>query len=133
MIVKPQWSAWKGIPMAEQHATIDDYIASQPAEIQPVLQEIRKSIHETLTDAGEMISYGIPTITLNGHYVVYFAAWKHHVSVYPVPHADQDLVAEMAPYLSGKGTLKFPLNKPVPYGLIAKVAGQLGLDRRSRE
>ena len=117
--------------MAEQHATIDEYIASQPAEVQPVLQEIRNCIHETLPDAGEMISYGIPTITLDGHYIVYFAAWKHHVSVYPVPHGDQDLAAEMAPYLSGQGTLKFPLNKPVPYGIIAKVAGQLGLDRRS--
>ncbi|MDQ0632798.1 uncharacterized protein YdhG (YjbR/CyaY superfamily) [Arthrobacter pascens] len=117
--------------MAEQRATIDEYIASRPAEVQPVLQEIRNCIHETLPDAGEIISYGIPTITLDGHYIVYFAAWKHHVSVYPVPHGDQDLAAEMAPYLSGQGTLKFPLNKPVPYGIIAKVAGQLGLDRRS--
>ena len=62
---------------------------------------------------------------------MYFAAWKHHVSVYPVPDGDQDLSAEMAPYLSGKGTLKFPLNKPGPYSLIAKVAAWLGRDRRS--
>jgi uncharacterized protein YdhG (YjbR/CyaY superfamily) len=60
--------------------SIDAYIASQPAEIQPVLQEMRSRIHEAIPGAGQMISYGIPTITLGGHYVVYFAGWKHHVS-----------------------------------------------------
>jgi uncharacterized protein YdhG (YjbR/CyaY superfamily) len=61
--------------------------------------------------------------------VVYFAGWKHHVSVYPVPHGDDGLAAELAPYLAGKGTLKFPLAKPIPYSLIAKVAAQLAAGR----
>ncbi|WP_247040681.1 iron chaperone [Arthrobacter rhizosphaerae] len=112
--------------------TIDDYIASQPAEMQEILREVRRRVHEAVPGAGEMISYGIPTITLEGHYVVYFAAWKHHLSVYPVPHGDEDLRAEIEPYLSGKGTLKFPLGKPVPYDLIANVAAQLAAERQGR-
>lgn len=112
--------------------TIDDYIASQPAEMQEILREVRRRVHEAVPGAGEMISFGIPTITLEGHYVVYFAAWKHHLSVYPVPHGDEDLRAEMEPYLSGKGTLKFPLGKPVPYDLIANVAAQLAAERQGR-
>ena len=78
-----------------EFATVDDYIASQPAETQPILQEVRRRFHEAVPGAGEMISYGIPTITLDGHYVVYFAGWKHHLSVYPVPHGDEELQAEM--------------------------------------
>lgn len=110
--------------------TIDDYIASQPAEMGTILREVRRRVHEAVPGAGEMISYGIPTITLEGHYVVYFAGWKHHLSVYPVPRGDEDLRAEMEPYLTGKGTLKFPLGKPVPYDLIANVAAQLAAERQ---
>ena len=62
--------------VAGHYQNVDDYIASQPAEVQPVLQEIRARIHAALPGAGEMISYGIPTITIGGHYVVYFAAWN---------------------------------------------------------
>lgn len=119
--------------MAEHHGTIDDYIASQPAEIQPILQEVRRRFHEAVPGAGEMISYGIPTITLDGHYVVYFAGWKHHLSVYPVPHGDEVLRAEMDPFLTGKGTLKFPLGKPVPYEMIEKVAARLAAERQGRK
>jgi uncharacterized protein YdhG (YjbR/CyaY superfamily) len=115
--------------MAEQYATVEDYIAAQPADIRRILQEIRTQIHNALPDASEKISYGIPTITLHDHYVVYFAAWKEHISVYPVPHANDALKAETAPYLAGKGTLKFPLAKPVPYQLIARIAAQLASER----
>lgn len=115
--------------MVAQYQNVDAYIAAQPAEVQPVLQEIRSRIHTALPDAGEMISYGIPTITIAGHYVVYFAAWKHHISVYPVPRGDEDLLVAIRPHLTGKGTLKFPLGKPIPYELIGRVAGQLAADR----
>ena len=77
-----------------------------------------------------MISYGIPTITLDDKYVVYFAGWAHHISVYPAPDGDQSLSAEIAPYRAAKGTLKFPLGKPVPYELIGKVAAALARERR---
>ena len=116
--------------MAEQSSSVDEYIAAQPADVQAVLQEVRRRIHAALPGAGEKTSYGMPTITLNDRYVVYFAGWKHHISVYPVPHGDERLAAEMLPYLSGKGTLKFPLAKPVPYDLISRIAAQLAAEKR---
>ncbi len=116
--------------MPETHPTVDAYISAQPEATQRVLHEIRRTIHAAVPGAGEMISYGIPTITIGGHYVVYFAAWVHHISVYPVPRGDEGLATELAPFLSGKGTLKFPLAKPIPYSLIAKVAAQLAAEKR---
>lgn len=115
-----------------QHATVDAYIAGQPAGVQAVLEEIRRTVHESVPGAGEMISYDIPTITLDGHYVVYFAAWKHHISIYPVPRGNDILNAELEPYLAGKGTLKFVLAKPIPYGLIGRVAAQLAAERPAK-
>lgn len=116
--------------MAEKHPTVDAYVSAQPAATRLVLEEIRRSIHAAVPGAGEMISYDIPTITIDGHYVVYFAAWAHHISVYPIPREDENLNAEMEQFVSGKGTLKFPLAKPVPYGLIARVAAQLAAEKR---
>ena len=117
--------------MAQPFTSVDEYIASQPADVQPILQEIRTRAHAAVPGAGEMISYGIPTITVNGHYVVYFAAWKHHLSVYPVPRGDDAFEREIAPYLAARGTLKFPLGKPVPYELIGQVAARLATERRN--
>ncbi|GAA3319325.1 iron chaperone [Arthrobacter ramosus] len=112
--------------------TVDEYIASQPDEVQPILQEIRRRALAAVPGAEDRISYGIPTITLNGHYVVYFAAWKHHISVYPVPDADEDFEREIAPFRAAKGTLKFPLGKPMPYELIEKAATLLAERERER-
>lgn len=119
--------------MAQHFTSVDDYIASQPADVQTVLQEIRQRAHAAVPGAGEMISYDIPTITINGRYVVYFAAWKHHVSVYPVPRGDEAFEQEIAPYRAAKGTLKFPLGKPVPYELIGKVAELLAAARHGEK
>ena len=83
-----------------------------------------------MPDSGEAISYGIPTITLAGKHVVYFTAWAHHVSVYPVPSGDADFNEAVAPYRAAKGTLKFPLGKPVPYELIGRAAALLAAERR---
>lgn len=118
--------------MSEKHPTVDAYISAQPEPTQQVLQEIRRIIHAAVPDAGEIISYDIPTVTIGGHYVVYFAAWTHHISVYPVPRGDEALNIELQPYLSGKGTLKFPLAKPIPYSLIGKVAAQLAAEKKMR-
>ncbi|WP_198318303.1 iron chaperone [Arthrobacter sp. YN] len=116
--------------MAGKHSTVDAYIAAQTEATQLILKEIRRSIHAAVPDAGEMISYDIPTVTIDGHYVVYFAAWAHHISVYPVPRGDEVLNNDLEQYLSGKGTLKFPLTKPIPYQLIGRVAAQLAAERR---
>lgn len=117
--------------MAPHFDTVDEYIGSFPAEVQDILQEIRRRCHAALPDSGEMISYGIPTITLGGKFVLYFAGWAQHVSVYPVPEGDQAFRESIAPYRAAKGTLKFPLAKPVPYELIGQAAALLAAERRS--
>ena len=102
--------------------TIDDYIAAFPREVQVILQQIRQVIHETLPGLGETISYGMPTFTLNGKYLVYIAAHKKHIGLYPAPTGVEEFQEAVALYGGGKGTLKFPLNKPMPFDLIRRVA-----------
>jgi uncharacterized protein YdhG (YjbR/CyaY superfamily) len=111
----------RGIPMKNKISSIDEYIDTFPKDIQTVLQQVRKTIKAAAPEAGEKISYGIPTFTLNGKYLIYFAGWKHHVSIYPIPVGDDAFNQEIAPYVSGKGTLKFPIDKPIPLKLITKI------------
>ncbi|MEV8376627.1 DUF1801 domain-containing protein [Kribbella sp. NPDC056861] len=107
---------------ATEIPSVDDYIASFPVEVQAILQQVRKTIHSVVPGAGETISYQIPTITLDGSSLLYFSGWKKHIAVYPVPTVDDELAAAIEPYLSGASTLKFPLAKPIPYELIARLA-----------
>ena len=116
--------------MTDTPATIDDYIGAFPADVQTILEEVRARLRSAVPTAVEGISYGIPVFTLDGRYLVYFAGWKHHISVYPLPEGDATLDEEMAPYVAGKGTLKFPLAEPIPYDLIERVAARL-LEERS--
>lgn len=111
--------------MADQFATIDDYIRSFPDDVQEILEEIRRTIRNAVPEAGEKISYQLPTITLDGKYLVYFAGWKHHISVYPLPEVDGAFERELAPYIASKGTAKFPLDKPIPYDLIERLVALL--------
>ena len=114
-----------GDRMTDTPTTIDDYISAFPAHVQTILQEVRARLRSTVPTADEGISYGIPALTLDGRYLVYFAGWKHHISVYPLPEGDASLDEEMAPYVAGKGTLKFPLSEPIPYELVERVAARL--------
>jgi uncharacterized protein YdhG (YjbR/CyaY superfamily) len=112
--------------MASTAATVDAYIAGFPAATQEVLQELRRRVHAALPDAEERISYQIPTFALGGQYVIYLAGWKKHVSIYPIPDGDAELNADLAPYLSGQGTIKLPLNKPIPWDLVDRaIAAQV--------
>lgn len=104
------------------YATIDEYLAALPADVRPVVERIRKTLHDAVPDAGEKIAYQMPTLTLDGKSLVHFSGWKQHVSLYPVPPVDDELAAAIAPYVAGKGTLKFPLNQPIPYDVIARLA-----------
>jgi uncharacterized protein YdhG (YjbR/CyaY superfamily) len=99
---------------------IDEYIASFPEEVQEILQKIRKTIRKAAPDAQETISYQIPTFTLNGA-LIYFAAFEKHVSVYPAPRGAEEFKEELSAYKGGKGTVQFPLGKPVPYDLITRI------------
>ena len=100
---------------------IDDYIAGFPEDVQEIMQKIRTTIKKAAPKAEETISYKMPTFNLNGHYLVYFAAYKKHVGMYPVPAGDAAFNQEIEAYQSGKGTLQFPLDKPIPYKLIRKI------------
>jgi uncharacterized protein YdhG (YjbR/CyaY superfamily) len=117
--------------MADKPTTVDEYISTFPEDLQVILQQIRETIQRTIPDATEKISYGIPTFVRNDTYVMYFSGWKHHVALYPIPH-DNELQAELEPYMEGKGTLKFPLDEPIPYDLIEKVAKLLDAENTGR-
>jgi uncharacterized protein YdhG (YjbR/CyaY superfamily) len=101
--------------------TIDAYIAAFPPEVQALLQQIRQVIHNTIPNLGETISYGMPTFTLNGTYLVYFGAYKKHIGLYPAPTGVEEFHEAVARYGGGKGTLKFPLDKPMPFDLIRSI------------
>jgi uncharacterized protein YdhG (YjbR/CyaY superfamily) len=101
--------------------SVDEYIETFPEELQTILKQVRKTIKAAAPKAEEKISYGIPTFTLNGKYLIYFAGWKQHLSIYPIPVGDDAFNREVAPYVSGKGTLKFPIDKPLPLKLITKI------------
>jgi uncharacterized protein YdhG (YjbR/CyaY superfamily) len=102
--------------------TIDEYIGTFPSEVQDTLNRIRQLIKQAAPEADEAISYQIPTLKLKGKYVVYFAGYKKHVSMYPVTAAMVEAYdADLSPYRSGKGTLQFPLAKPLPLELISKL------------
>lgn len=105
--------------MADQTSSVDAYIASFPDDVGTVLSDVRHTIGRAVPHARETISYRIPAVTVNGNTLVYFAGWKHHVSVYPVPDGDATFQAAVAPYRSGRGTLRFPLGQPVPHDLVA--------------
>ena len=100
--------------------SIDEYIARFPADVQDILEKIRTTIRNAAPDAQETISYGMPTFTLKG-YLVYFAAYKKHIGFYPAPIGIEEFKDDIAEYEAGKGTLQFPLNKPIPYDLIRKI------------
>jgi uncharacterized protein YdhG (YjbR/CyaY superfamily) len=110
-------------------ASVDEYIASYPEQAQQVLREVRRRVTALVPEATEAISYGIPTLKLDGKNLVHYGAFTRHLSVYPVMREDLDEVPAVEPYLSGRGTAKFPLGD-VPFELIEDVVRML---RRRRE
>jgi len=100
---------------------IDDYIARFATDVQAILEKIRQTIRRAVPKAEEAISYQIPTFKLNGDYLIYFAAFKKHVSIYPAPREVDQFKDELSAYEGGKGTVQFPLDKPIPYGVISRI------------
>lgn len=103
--------------------SVDEYIATHPEDVQAILQRVRSTIRKAVPGTEEAISYQIPTYKLHGRYVVYFAGWKRHYSLYPA--TDRLVEAfkdDLAPYEVSKGTIRFPLSRPVPVRLIARIA-----------
>ena len=100
--------------------TIDEYIAAFPADVQALLQAVRATIHAAAPDAEERISYGMPAFAQEGN-LVYFAALKHHIGLYPTSSGIAAFQQELAAYESSKGAVKFPKGQPMPLDLIAKI------------
>lgn len=99
---------------------IHEYIQSVPPDVQSILEQLRRIIHENAPLAEEAIRYGVPTFRLNGN-LVHFAAYTHHIGFYPSPSAIVAFDKELAPYKHAKGTVQFPLDQPIPSDLVKRI------------
>lgn len=101
-------------------SSIDEYIADFPADIQDILQQVRRTIQETAPEAKETISYAMPTFTLYGN-LVHFAGYKKHIGFYPTPTGVEQFRERLSVYKGAKGSVQFPLEQPMPYDLIRDI------------
>lgn len=101
-------------------ATIDDYIQGCPRDVRTILKRIRRIVRAAAPEAVEVISYRMPAFKLNG-IIIYFAAFKNHIGIFPPVSGDPKLLKAVAPYAGEKGNLRFPLDEPIPYDLIERV------------
>jgi len=102
------------------YGSIDEYISTFTPEVQDILQTLRQVIREEAPAAKEKISYQMPTFELHGN-LVHFAAFKNHIGFYPAPSGIEEFKEELKEYHKSKGTLQFPLDKPLPYDMIRKI------------
>ncbi|MEI2611868.1 MAG: DUF1801 domain-containing protein [Candidatus Promineifilaceae bacterium] len=100
--------------------TIDEYIVGFPEDVQAILQAIRQTIKAAAPNAEEAISYQMPTFKLKGN-LVHFAAFKNHIGFYPIPSGIEQFKEELAVFKQGKGSVQFPLDKPMPFDLIRRI------------
>ncbi|MCE9528911.1 MAG: DUF1801 domain-containing protein [Planctomycetales bacterium] len=105
---------------AKPAQNIDDYIARFPADLQAILAQVRATIRAAAPEAKEVISYQMPAFRQHG-ILVFFAAWKEHLGLYPPISGDEAIEKSVAKYAGPKGNLQFPLDKPIPYGLIGRI------------
>jgi uncharacterized protein YdhG (YjbR/CyaY superfamily) len=101
-------------------SSIDEYIETFPEDIQKKLRQVRTTVRAAAPDAEEKISYQMPTFTLNGN-LVYFAAFKNHIGLYPTASGTAAFKRELAPYEGAKGSIRFPLDEPLPLKLITRI------------
>jgi len=105
----------------KQPATIDDYIAMFPKDVQDILQKMRQTVQKAAPMATEAISYQMPTFKLQGKNLVHFAAFSHHIGFYPIPSGIAAFRKELSVYKQGKGSVQFPFDRPIPYDLVTKI------------
>ena len=103
------------------YQSMDEYIGTFPEDTQKILEEVRATIKAAAPEAEETISYNIPTFKMNGKYLIYFAGWKKHISLYPIPVGSEAFNKQIAKYAESKGTLKLPIDKPLPLKLITRI------------
>ena len=116
----------------KQYKNIDEYIAGFPEDIQAILQNLRRAIHEAAPEAQETISYSMPAFKQDG-ILVYFAAFKDHIGFFPTSSGISAFTKELAPYDTSKGTVRFPLNKPIPVNLIKKIVKFRAQENRDKK
>ena len=112
-------------------ANVDEYIASFPSDVRPVLESVRAAIHAGMPGCSETIRYGMPAVMMAHRYGLHFAGWKKHIGLYPVPRLDEPLEAEIAPYRAEKDSVVFPHSRAVPYELISRVTEAIVSARRA--
>ena len=106
--------------MRKRFESIDEYIATFPLNVQDILGELRQTIRNSAPDAKETISYQMPAFRLYGN-LVYFAAFKNHIGFYPTSSGISEFRKELSHYGVAKGTVRFPINEPIPFDLISKI------------
>ena len=111
--------------------SVDAYIAGFKPEVRAVLRKMRATIRQAAPAAEERISWGMPAYTLDGM-LTFFAAFKNHVSLFPGPAGLEKFKKELAAYGTSKGTVRFPLGAPVPYGLITRIVKFRVKENRAR-
>ncbi|MES2748452.1 MAG: DUF1801 domain-containing protein [Bacteroidota bacterium] len=100
---------------------VEKYIATFPVEVQEILEQIRICIKTKVPEAVESIAYAMPAYKLNGKPLVYFAGYKNHIGLYATPSGHEAFAEELSQYKQGKGSVQFPLNKPIPFDLIERI------------
>ncbi|MCE3200142.1 DUF1801 domain-containing protein [Paenibacillus sonchi] len=118
-------------PVKITYESIDDYITQAPPEIREKLEAVRKVIHEAAPEAKEKISYQMPTFFLHGN-LVHFAAFKKHIGLYPAPSGIEAFQEELAQYKGAKGSVQFPLDKPLPLDLISRIVKFRAAENREK-
>jgi len=104
----------------EQFTTIDEYIKTFPKDVQIILEKMRQTIRKAAPEAVEAISYQIPTFKLNGN-LVHFGAFKNHIGFYPTSSGIRAFKKQLTPYKGARGSVQFPIEKPIPYDLVGKI------------
>jgi len=104
----------------KQVKTIDEYVSMFPDNVQNILEKLRQTIKESAPGAEEAISYRMPTFKLNGS-LVWFAAFKNHIGLFPTSSGREAFKKELSKYKGGKGSVQFPIDKPIPFGLVRKI------------
>ena len=104
----------------KKHNNIDEYIADFPVETQQILNRLRDDLQQMVPNAKQKISYAIPTFTLNGN-LIHFAGYKNHIGLYPGSKAIEVFADDLKGYQTSKGTIQFPIEKPLPMDLIKKI------------
>ena len=127
--------------MSHKGRTVEEYISSFPAPVQDILHDLRRTIRTALPGMEETIRYDMPAVMLNGAYVVHYAAWKHHIGLYPIPVLDTELEQDVSRYRAAKDTmriplripLRLPLREPIPHDLLGRLVTALAKERAYRD